>query len=60
MTDAGIDEPLPDVVEQQQDVTPGGAQAGEDEFPAGAPLEADVADAAEQARVVELDDEEYR
>ena len=60
MTDRSLDEPVPDVVEQRQDAIPGREDADQSEVPAGVPLEADPADAAEQARVVDLGDEDYR
>ena len=63
MTDRGLDEPVPDVVEQSQEVVP----AADDADEAGAaellqviPFEADPADAAEQAREVELGEDDYR
>lgn len=55
-----VDEPVPDVVEQKQDAVPGADEDEEAEFPQELPLEADVADASDQARVVELGDEDYR
>jgi hypothetical protein len=60
MPDSSLDEPVPDVVEQRQDAVPGRDESDQSELPAGVPLEADAADAAEQARVVELGDEDYR
>jgi hypothetical protein len=60
MTDAGLDEPVPDVVEQGQEAVPGADQLDEVELPAELPLEANEADAAEQAREVELGEEDYR
>jgi hypothetical protein len=66
MTDRGldepvpVDEPVPDVVEQKRDAVPGADETEQAEFPRELPLEADAADAADQARVVELGDEDYR
>jgi hypothetical protein len=61
MTESSLDEPLPDVVEQRQEaVTDGLDEQREDMRPARLPLEADAADAAEQARIVELGEDEYR
>lgn len=60
MTDPGLDEPVPDVVEQSQEAVPGPDESAESEQPEQIPLEADPADAAEQAREVELDEEDYR
>jgi hypothetical protein len=60
MTDAGLDEPFPDVAEQSQDAVPDAGEPDEIELPIEVPLEADAADAADQAREVELGEEEYR
>ncbi len=61
MTDRGLDEPVPDVVEQSQEAVPrrrrrrrGRASSSQ------LPLEANQADAAEQAREVELGEDDYR
>jgi hypothetical protein len=60
MTDRGLDEPAPDAVEQEQEAI-GGTEAAEDSGrPASLPLEVDEADAAEQAREVELGEDDYR
>jgi hypothetical protein len=59
MTEPGLDEPVADVVEQRQEAIPDGDES-EAELPRGVPLEADAADAAEQARSVELGEDEYR
>jgi hypothetical protein len=61
MTDRGLDEPFPDVAEQSQEAVPDADEIEETERPVELPLEVDPADAAEQARVVDLDEEEdYR
>jgi len=63
MTDRGLDEPVPDVVEQHTAAVPGADEAketDETELPEELPLEAEPADVAEQAREVELGEEEYR
>ncbi len=60
MTDRGLDEPVPDVVEQLQEAVPDGDDADEIELPLQVPLEADPADAAEQARTVQLGEDDYR
>jgi hypothetical protein len=60
MTDRGLDEPIPDVVEQQQEAVPGADEADRAELPDQVPLEADEADAAEQAREVQTGEEDYR
>lgn len=63
MTDRGLDDPVPDVVEQSQEAVP---HADEDdevedvEFREEMPLEADPADAAEQSREIELGEDDYR
>lgn len=60
MTDRGLDEPVPDAVEQLQDAVPDGDESDEIELPLQVPLEADPADAAEQARTVQLGEDDYR
>ena len=55
-----LEEPIADVVEQNQPAVPGADDAREPELPDKLPLEADAADAAEQAREVELDEDDYR
>jgi hypothetical protein len=64
MTDRGLDDPVPDVVEQSQEAVPHSDEddeAGDDvELMEEVPLEADPADAAEQAREIELGEEDYR
>lgn len=59
MTDRGIDEPVPDVIEQHQEVVPDPDETDETELEE-LPLEADEADVAEQARAVRPSDDEYR
>jgi hypothetical protein len=60
VTDAGLDQPVPDVVEQSQDVIPSDDEGREAAPPSPLPMEADAADVAEQAREVGLDDDDYR
>lgn len=63
MTGSGFDEPVPDVVEQSQEAVPHADEADEAddvELMDEVPLEADPADAAEQAREVELGEDDYR
>ncbi len=60
MTDRGLDEPFPDVAEQHQEAVPGADDTEETELPEKLPLEADAADAAEQAREVQLGEDDYR
>lgn len=63
MPDRGLDDPVPDVVEQSQEVVPHANEADELEeadLLEAVPLEANPADAAEQAREVELGEDDYR
>jgi hypothetical protein len=48
------------VVEQSQQAVPGADDSDQTELPDQLPLEANEADAAEQAREVELGEEDYR
>ncbi len=59
MTEHSIEEPEDDVAEQSQsqDVFPDAEETAE--FPEETPLEANEADVEEQARVVDLGDDEY-
>jgi hypothetical protein len=60
MTDSDREEPIADVVEQRQAVVPAADERDEAELPARVPLEVDAADAAEQAREIALDEDDYR
>lgn len=60
MTDWGLDEPETDVVEQHQAAVPGNDESEESDLLDPMPLEADEADAAEQARRFEQGEEDYR
>jgi len=60
MTYGDHEEPITDIVEQSQLVVPDVEESGQPELPEQVPLEADVADTAEQAREVELDEDDYR
>jgi hypothetical protein len=63
MTDRGLDEPVPDVVEQSQEVEPSADEADETDdadLLKVMPLEADPADVAEQASEVQLGEDDYR
>lgn len=64
MTDRGLDEPVPDALEQKQDAIPETGEPEENEIPEHSlehvPLEADSADVAEQAREVDPGDDDYR
>jgi hypothetical protein len=57
MTDAGIEEPEDDVAEQRRGVL---ADSDQPESGGERPYDVDEADAAEQARAVDLDEDEYR
>jgi len=59
MNDKGLERPVPDSVEQDQDVIPEDEEP-EQELPREVPLEADEADRAEQERVLDLDEDDYR
>ncbi|HUC58803.1 MAG TPA: hypothetical protein VMA95_15480 [Streptosporangiaceae bacterium] len=60
MTDSDQEEPITDVIEQNEPAVPGAQEGSEAQIPGRIPLEADEADAAEQAREVQLDDDDYR
>ncbi len=60
MIDRGLDEPDADVAEQHREAVPGTDEQDEAELPEQVPLEANPADAAEQAREVELGEDDYR
>jgi hypothetical protein len=60
MSDMGLERPVADSVEQDQDATLEGAEPVEDDVPREKPLEADEADAAEQERELSLDEDDYR
>jgi hypothetical protein len=59
MSDRGLEEPVPDSMEQDQDAISGATESA-DTQPADTPLEADEADVAEQARELDLGEEDYR
>lgn len=59
MSEESLEVPEADAVEQDADAAPAPGESAED--PADVPLEADPADAADQAREVSLDEnEDYR
>lgn len=60
MTVSGNEEPLADVAEQNQPAVPRADESDESRMPGKLPLEVDAADAAEQAREVVLDEDDYR
>jgi hypothetical protein len=57
MSDMGLERPVADSVEQDQDAIPGAEEPAERHE---LPLEADEADAAEQDRDLGLDEDDYR
>ncbi len=60
MSDMGLERPVDDVVEQDQDAIPDGMEPDEGTGPHEVPLEVDEADAAEQERGLGLDEDDYR
>jgi hypothetical protein len=56
----GLERPVPDSVEQNQDAITGTDEDTEGPETDEVPLEADPADAAEQSRELDLDDDDYR
>ena len=60
MTEPGLGEPEPDVIEQHQEAVAADDDSPAAEVPVRVPLEADPADAADQSRIVELGEDEYR
>jgi hypothetical protein len=60
MSDTGLERPAADSAEQSQDVIPD--DSGSDEYNRSreVPLEADEADAAEQERALDHDEDDYR
>jgi hypothetical protein len=60
MSDMGLERPLDDDVEQDQDVIPDEDEPDDGDLLQEIPLEADEADAAEQKRALSLDEEDYR
>jgi hypothetical protein len=59
MRDRGLEEPVPDSMEQDIDVISPSGDTSRPQ-PAEQPFEADEADVAEQAREFELGDDDYR
>lgn len=57
MSDMSLEAPDADSAEQEQDAFP---QAADDDSTGETPLEANQADTAEQARELDVDDDEYR
>ena len=60
MSDMGLERPLDDDVEQDQDVIPDEDEPDDGDLLQEIPLEADEADAAEQKRALSLDEDDYR
>ena len=60
MSDMGLERPVDDFVEQDQDAIPDGSERDERNLSYEVPLEADEADAAEQERALGLDEDDYR
>jgi hypothetical protein len=60
MSDMGLERPVDDGVEQEQDAIPDAEDLDENDLPYELPLEADEADAAEQERALSLDEDDYR
>jgi len=60
MSEMGLERPVGDSVEQDQDVTPAPEELYEVDLSYEVPLEADEADAAEQERELSLDEDDYR
>lgn len=59
MTERSLEEPVPDSVEQDQDLIPDTAEPAGG-LPADLPFEADEADVAEQARELGPGEDDYR
>jgi hypothetical protein len=59
VTERSLEEPVPDSVEQDQDLIPDTAEPA-DSLPAELPFEADEADVAEQARELDPGEDDYR
>jgi hypothetical protein len=60
MSEMGLERPVADSVEQDQDAIPGAAELEESNQQHEVPLEVDEADAAEQGRGIGLDEDDYR
>ncbi len=60
VSDMGPEQPVDDSVEQDQDAIPNAAELEESDLAREVPLEVDEADAAEQERVLSLDEDDYR
>jgi hypothetical protein len=60
MSDMDIEAPVDDAIEQHQSVVGGPDDVESDDWPREMPFDANEADAAEQVRTVELDEDDYR
>jgi hypothetical protein len=60
MSEMGLERPEGDSVEQDQDVIPDAEELDEVDLSYEVPLEVDEADAAEQERELNLDEDDYR
>jgi hypothetical protein len=60
MSEMGLERPVDDSVEQDQDVIPDAEELDEVNLSHEVPLEVDEADAAEQERELSLDEDDYR
>jgi hypothetical protein len=60
MSEMGLERPVDDSVEQDQDVIPGSGELDDVDLAYEVPLEVDEADAAEQERELSLDEDDYR
>jgi len=60
VSDMGLEAPDADAAEQDRDAVPTATETDEPDNADETPLEADQADTAEQARALDLDDDEYR
>ena len=65
MTDSGMEAPVGDAIEQHRDAEGSDDDTGREDrdstqWPRQVPLDADEADAADQERTVELDEDDYR
>jgi hypothetical protein len=59
MTERDMEAPVNDAIEQAHSVRPG-EDAEREDWPREMSLDADEADAAEQGRTVDLDEDDYR
>jgi hypothetical protein len=60
VSDMGLERPVADSVEQDQDVVADGTEPDEYQLSREVPLEANEADAAEQERTLGDDEDDYR